>query len=110
MNFGIRLAQVRNDKKMSQDALAKALDTTATMISRYERDEVKPSIEVAARIASILEVSLDFLVGNSDNAVMDAVMVKRINQVQALSIKEREIVFALFDAFLRDSHLKRIYK
>jgi transcriptional regulator with XRE-family HTH domain len=34
------------------------------IIGRDERDEVKPSVEVAAAIAEALEVSLDYLVGN----------------------------------------------
>ena len=50
---------------MSQEALAKQLGATPTTIGRYERDEVKPSVDVAARIAEVLEVSLDFLVGKS---------------------------------------------
>lgn len=36
------------------------------VIGRYERDEVKPSIEVAAKIAQVLGVSLDYLVDNTD--------------------------------------------
>ncbi len=35
------------------------------MVRRYERDEVIPSIEVAAKITDALEVSLDSLVDNS---------------------------------------------
>lgn len=35
-------------------------------IGRYERGEVKPSIEVAARLAQALGVSLDYLTGISD--------------------------------------------
>lgn len=31
-----------------------------------ERDEVKPSNEMAAAIAEALEISLDYLVGNTD--------------------------------------------
>lgn len=51
---------------MSQDELAIKLDVHRAVIGRYERDEVKPSIEIAAAIAEALEVSLDYLVGKSD--------------------------------------------
>src|SRR3954447_10170632 len=37
-----------------------------TVIGRYESDEVKPSIEMAAAITDALEVSLDYLIGNTD--------------------------------------------
>ena len=51
---------------MSQDELAKSLNVHGTVIGLYERDEVKPSIEMAAAIAEALEISLDYLVSNSD--------------------------------------------
>jgi ribosome-binding protein aMBF1 (putative translation factor) len=42
------------------------LSTKGPVIGRYERDEMKPSIEAAAKMANILEVSLDYLVGKAD--------------------------------------------
>jgi len=41
--FGKRLTEVRKDKKLSQDELAKKLDMQGAVIGRYERDEVNPS-------------------------------------------------------------------
>lgn len=32
------------------------------IIGRYERDEVTPSVEVASKLADVLDVSLDYLV------------------------------------------------
>ena len=64
MTFGKKISEVRKQKKMSQDKLAKAIGTLAVTVGRYERDEAKPSIEVAAKIANALEVSLDYLAGN----------------------------------------------
>ena len=66
MLFGERLITVRKNKKMSQDELAKAIGVHAPVIGRYERDEVKPSIEVAVKIADALSVSLDYMVGSTD--------------------------------------------
>jgi transcriptional regulator with XRE-family HTH domain len=40
-------------------------DSMGDIIGKYERNEVKPSIEVAAKIANALEVSLDYLVGKT---------------------------------------------
>lgn len=36
------------------------------VIGRYERNEVKPYIKMAASITEALEVSLDYLVGNTE--------------------------------------------
>ncbi|WP_312315103.1 helix-turn-helix domain-containing protein [Empedobacter brevis] len=51
---------------ISQEELAKKIGVHAPIIGRYEREEVKPSIEMAVKIAQALEVSLDFLTGLSD--------------------------------------------
>jgi DNA-binding XRE family transcriptional regulator len=61
---------------MSQDDLAKKLDVHREVIGRYERDEVKPSIEVAAKIAQELGISLDYVVGNTD-LLCDADVIKK---------------------------------
>ncbi len=106
--FGKRLTEVRKAKKLSQDELAKKLDVHGAVIGRYERDEVKPSIETAAAIAEALEVSLDYLVGNSD-LLLEKNVVQRIQNIQKLNKEEKEHVFALMDAFLRDTVTKRAY-
>jgi len=66
MEFGIRLAQVRKEKKLSQSQLAKMVGIHANVLGRYERGEARPFVEMAAKLAEALEVSLDYLVGNSD--------------------------------------------
>jgi len=38
------------------------------VLGRYECNEVLPSIDIARKIADILEVSLDYLTGNEDTS------------------------------------------
>lgn len=58
MSFGKRLTEARKKKNISQEELAKLLNTKGPVIGRYERDEMKSSIEAAAKMADLLEVSL----------------------------------------------------
>jgi transcriptional regulator with XRE-family HTH domain len=106
--FGKRLTEVRKAKKFSQDELAKKLNVHGAVIGRYERDEVKPSIETAAAIADAIEVSLDYLVGNTD-LLLEKNVVNRIQNIQKLEKEEKDHVFALMDAFLRDTIAKKTY-
>ncbi len=99
MLFGDMLAELRKKKKMSQDDLAKQIGVHAPVIGRYERSEVKPSIEVAVKIADALDVSLDYLVGNTD-LMLDKNTVSRIQNIQKLSEEDKGHLFALMDAFL----------
>lgn len=108
ITFGNRLSQVRKEKKISQDALAKKIAQHGAVIGRYERDEVKPSIEIAAKIADALEVSLDYLVGSTD-LLLDKGTINRIQDIQKLDNENKDHLFALMDAFLRDYKAKQAY-
>ncbi len=106
--FGKRLGEVRKMKKMSQDDLAKKVDVHGAVIGRYERDEVKPSIEMAAAIAEALEVSLDYLVGNTD-LLLEKTVVNKIVDIQKLGTEDKAHVFALLDAFLQSHKARKIF-
>jgi len=56
---------------MTQDELAKLLKTSISVIGRYERDEMTPSVEMAKKIANALDVSLDYLIGSTSVLVKD---------------------------------------
>jgi transcriptional regulator with XRE-family HTH domain len=108
ITFGKRLGEVRKDKKLSQDDLAKKMDMQGAVIGRYERDEVKPSIEVAARIAQVLGVSLDYLVGNTD-MLLDADVIKKIQEIQNLPEKDRDHLFYVVDNILQNVKAKKAF-
>ena len=76
VTFGKRLTEVRKDKKMSQEEIAKKVGVHGAVIGRYERDEVKPSIDVATKMAEALGVSLDYLVGFADYELDNALTQK----------------------------------
>ena len=107
MSFGSRLLQARKNKGFSQEDLASQLGTKGPAIGRYERDEMKPSIDVAAKIASILDVSLDWLVGHTDME-LDSKMLERIQEVTQMKDKDREHVFAMLDAFIKQTKLQNV--
>lgn len=84
------------------------METSGDIIGRYERDEVKPSIEVVIRLADALEVSLDFLVGKTD-LELDSSTLNRIRKVTALPDEDRKQVFMVVDALIRDFKAKKAY-
>ena len=108
MDFGRKLSEIRKKRGLSQDELAKKVGIIGVTIGRYERDEIKPSIEVAYKISEILKVSLDYLTGSSD-AILEKSLVSKITEIQKLPSEQRNIVTALLDAFLRDYKAKQAY-
>jgi transcriptional regulator with XRE-family HTH domain len=106
MSFGSRLLQARKKKGISQEDLAGHLGTKGPAIGRYERDEMKPSIDAATKMATVLEVSLDWLVGNTDDE-LDAATLRRIQDINKLSQKDKELVFEFLDSFISNRKIKK---
>lgn len=48
--FGKKIALLRKDLGLSQTELAKKINTSVSVISRYEREEMIPSIDTAKKI------------------------------------------------------------
>ena len=108
MTLGQHIATLRKEKKFSQNELGKRANTSGDLIGRYERDEVKPSIEVIIKIADALNVSIDFLVGKT-TFKMDKDILKRIQEVTALPEEAKKQVFMVVDALIRDFKAKQAY-
>ena len=108
MSFGSRLLEARKNKGISQEELAKFLGTKGPAIGRYERDEMKPSIEVAAKMADYLDVSLDYLVGKTD-VKLDSKTMNRILEVQNLKQDMRDKIFDYIDLVIRDAKTRQAY-
>ena len=106
MSFGKRLTQARKKKSISQEELAKALNTKGPVIGRYERDEMKPSIEAATKMAQILGVSLDWLVGTTD-VELDTNTLNRMQDINKLNQKDKELVFEFLDSFISNRKIKK---
>jgi len=108
MLFGERILNIRKAKKISQEELANIIGVHAPVIGRYERGEVKPSIEVASKLADALQVSLDYLVGNSD-LELDKPTLDRVQEVSKMPDDDRKQIFMVIDALIRDFKAKQTY-
>ncbi len=107
MTLGQHITKLRKQLKLSQNELGKKVGTSGDIIGRYERGEVKPSIEVASKIADVLEVSLDFLLGKID-AEVDRQLLKRVLEVQQMDTEDREHILYTLDALIKNVKLKSI--
>ena len=108
MSFGSRIVQIRKEKGLSQDQLAKQLGATPTTIGRYERDEVKPSVDMAVKIAEVLEVSMDYLVGRAESDFKDKKMIDRLNTILKLEKTDKDNIIYTIDSLIKAARLKTL--
>ena len=66
----MRLKELRKSKGISQLALATDLNANQNTISRYETGEREPGIMELIKIADYFHVSIDYLVGRTNDPRM----------------------------------------
>lgn len=63
----IRLLDLRKEKNMSQRQMAKFFNVTQGTYNNWEQGNTQPSIEQLIELARFFSVSVDYLIGNSDD-------------------------------------------
>lgn len=61
LTFGQRLQAFRKNRRITQAELAKQAMISREAVGNYENDRRKPPLDISARLASALHVSLDAL-------------------------------------------------
>jgi transcriptional regulator with XRE-family HTH domain len=64
--FGKRLSQLRKEKGLTQEELAKALNMTRSSLSLYEIGKRDPDTDTLRKFADYFNVSVDYLLGQTD--------------------------------------------
>jgi len=103
------ITNLRKEQNWSQAELANKIDISQVMVGKYERGDAVPSIEVAKKIADAFKVSLDFLVGEGQNASFDQKTMQRIKDMQNMDEETQTMLFKIVDTFIRDFKAKQAY-
>ena len=108
MTFGERILSIRKRLKWSQDELAKKVGTSAPIIGRYERNEIKPAIDTAKNIADALGVTIDFLLG-ADDMIIDKKLLQKIKDIESFTEDEKTKIYDLMDMAISYHKTKKAY-
>lgn len=110
MKLSEKITKLKKLKGLSQVDLSEATGISRDAISKYERGDAMPSVEYAKRIADALGVSLDYMVSDDDKEeVLDNDTVNRIKDIQKLPDTEKDKIFSVIDALVRDYKTKQAY-
>ena len=101
--FGNRLKIVREQRDVSREDIALKLGTSAAIIGRYERGERTPNIDIAKKLAEALEVSLDYLAGDTDVLLKDKKMIYRLEVLQKVNPDYKDRILYMLDLMLKDA-------
>ena len=110
MSFGNRVALTRKERGLSQQELADLIGTGKDIVSRYERNASSPSIEVAAKIAKVLNISLDDLVSGVITDYSDQGFRDLLLEAEKLPVEDKSHIVAVIGAFITKSKVRQMLK
>ena len=113
MNFKERLRELRIQRKLSQTELGNLVGLHYTQIGRYERGESRPSSDVLRKLATVLEVSSDYLMeGTLEEAakvhIHDRELLHQFKQVEVLADEDKKVIKIFLDAFLCKKQIQQL--
>lgn len=110
MQLGERVKELRKEAGWTQGELAEKVGTDARQVSRYENGRITPSLEVLARIAEALNVSLDYLVFEDVPRrplhAAENVLGDRLGAIAELDDQDRASLLNVIDGLVTKSRLK----
>lgn len=102
--FDKRLKKLRQQNNITQWKLAEILNLSPSTITMYEHSRRLPDIGTIIKIANYFNVSVDYLIGNSNilniNIIAESELLKSINN---LSPKKLEILKMFIEVLNNDN-------
>lgn len=71
IDLSVRLRQLRLDKQLRQEQVARLVGVSKGAISAYETDIRQPSYDILIRLANLYRVSVDYLLGRTEDRTLD---------------------------------------
>ncbi len=94
MEFSERLKELRKQAGLTQVELAGKLGIVQSSYADWERGKKKPTQENLVKIAQILNVSVDYLVGNSEEKTDELDNIELLFRMNSNGLtKEEKIIF-----------------
>ena len=86
MEFAERLKILRKQVKLTQAQIAEKLNISQQAYASWERGVKRPTQDNLVKIAQVLNVTVDYLVGNSDEEIMN----NKLEDIEILFRKNSE--------------------
>lgn len=85
MNIGENIKRIRKEKGLTQKDLATSLNVSTITIQNYENNRREPKLETLNKIASILNVTINELIGNNPKEFLEDLLNKSNSYLETVS-------------------------
>lgn len=111
-DFGPKLAALRKARRLTQSQLADLLDVLPPVISRWENGVSKPQFDYVVKLAGVLEVSFDDLLGDHHGKPAFDIQNRRLQelcrQVDRLEAQDQDVICHVMDSLIRKEQIRAI--
>ena len=108
MEFPQRLAALRKEKGLTQQALADAVGVHVTQLRRYEAGTSQPTLVVLRKLAVALSVSAHVLLFAPDERGPHDDLRLQFEALEAMSEQDRQVIASLIDAFVKKHQIEHV--
>ena len=106
-----KIKMLRKKKKISQGQLAEAVGINAAHLSRLENDKYQPSMPVIKKMAEVLEVTVDYLLSEENEAVPEIKirnkpLAERVKLIDSLDEEDQSALIRVIDSMLTKKKMR----
>lgn len=111
--LGERIKELRKKAGFSQAELGKKIGLSYAQVGRYETKGMQPSADALQKIATVLNVSTDYLLNGSStekaNAnLSDTDLINQFKEIEQMNDYDKGIVKRFLDAFITKIKIEQI--
>ncbi len=109
MTISERIRLTRQQKDMSQKALAEIAGVNLKSLSRYELGTSIPPADIIKKLADAMQVSTDTLLSDEKINIQDKELLRKFEVIQDMQGETKKTVINLIDLAIRDFKAKQAY-
>jgi transcriptional regulator with XRE-family HTH domain len=111
--FAERLKELRMQRGLSQVQLAALIDVSPRVYNRWERGGALPRLDFVVKIADILQVTLDELIGRAapqdpDFKLKNPKLHSLYREIDRLSAEDQHALMVLLDSLIKRSQMDKL--
>jgi len=111
MTLAEKIKHLRQEKHWTQKELADKIEVNSKQVSAYERGASYPSVEGLLKLATLFDVSLDYLVfdkGEGKIALKDRELLTRFDTLDKCSESEKKLAIEILDLVIMKHKFKAL--
>ncbi len=108
MPFSERLATIRKERHLTQEALGNQIGLTKAQIYRYEKGSSKPTLDVIKNLAIALSVTADHLIFEEGERQPDDSLLLLLEGISKLDPDEKHVIKQMVEGIMLKHQAKQL--